>query len=241
MNSELQERLFDDMLTSALGECIEMEEPELLTEDEMRAAGLELPEVSARFYRKMNRFNRKRKRKLWLARNQKRVNALAATFLIVFIGFGIAACTVDAVRIPVQKFFVELGGYFAPLDGSEINIGNSSDDLVIPEEYAAYIPSYVPDGFSLVNVESQSSMITLEYENDSGDYYVLQFWPAAPDSFVDGENTQLSSVEIQGSRAVISAESDRLTITWMPDGRKYSVSGYLSEPEAIAILESVKK
>lgn len=240
MNSELQERLFDDMLTSALGECIEMEEPELLSEDEMRAAGMELPEVSPRFYRKMNRFNRKRKRKLWFARNQKRIHTIAAMFLIVFLIGGYALYNVDAVKIPIGNFFIELGGYFTSLDGNEIGILNPSDNLIIPAEYAEYMPSYVPYGFDLVDIETKDSMITLEYEKDSGDYYVLQFWFTSPDNFVDGEDAQLSSAEIQGSPAVVSTESGRLSITWMPNGHEYFIIGYISESEAIAILESTK-
>lgn len=241
MNSELQERLFDDMLISALGECIEMEDPELLSEDEMRAAGMELPEVSPRFYRKMNRFNRKRKKKLWFARNQKRINAIAATFLIVFLIGGYALYNVDAVRIPVQNFFFEMGGYFVTPDKEKTNVSDSSSDLTIPEEYAEYLPSYVLDGFHLVAIDELDSMIALDYQNDSEDFYKIKFWLTNPDSFVDGESAQISTVEIQGTSATIVKELSLVSITWTPNGHKYSIAGYITEADAISILESTGK
>ena len=59
MKDTSREELFDNMLRMALKEYIEDTEPELKTEDELREAGIPLPEFSSRFERRMNRQIRK--------------------------------------------------------------------------------------------------------------------------------------------------------------------------------------
>lgn len=250
MKKELKEQLFEDMIKAALQDELEEETSEIMTEEEMRAAGIEVPTFSREFERKMERMIRRRRREEWMQTNKKMLRNLAAVFLLVCLAGGTVISTVDAVRIPIKNFFLEIGGMFVQADDyiesarsetEEIipEVGLKAEEVVISEEYAEFMPTYVLEGYNLTYVIKEANNLMLEYSHPDGSFYMLQFCPEIPSNYVDGENANVETIEINGMQATIVKEENMIRVVYQNNNSQYILQGSMSQTEAIKILESI--
>lgn len=83
MNQNSDEKQRNEWLRSALQNC--PEEEELLTEEEMRARGIEPHSFSPDFEKKMNKLLKTQRRKEWLRKHGKE-GGLAAAIALLLLG-----------------------------------------------------------------------------------------------------------------------------------------------------------
>lgn len=236
MKDTSREELFDNMLRLALKEYIEDAEPELKTEDELREAGIPLPEFSFRFEHRMNRLIRKERRKEWWKKHGKSTKRLVASMILAVVIGGAAIFNVDAFRIPIVSFFMNLKE-----DHSVIAINGGESKPILSEKFQEYLPSYVLEGFAVSKVEEDADAFYVEYSNGEGKMYMLDFWMMASGRAIDTEKADLNEQDIQGYPAAISEKDGKIVVVWMPDEHEYNLSGGITRDEAIRILSSVKK
>lgn len=236
MKDTSREELFDNMLRMALKEYIEDTEPELKTEDELREAGIPLPEFSFRFEHRMNRLIRKERRKEWWKKHGKSTKRLVASMILAVVIGGAAIFNVDAFRIPIVSFFMNLKE-----DHSVIAINGGESKPILSEKFQEYLPSYVLEGFAVSKVEEDADAFYVEYSNGEGKMYMLDFKMTASNGAIDTEKADLDEQEIQRYPAVISKKNSQIVAVWIPAGHKYNLCGDITRDEAIRILSSVKK
>lgn len=236
MKDTSKEELFDNMLRMALKEYIEDTEPELKTESELKEAGIPLPEFSSRFEHRMNRLIRKEHRKEWWKKHGKSTKRLVASMILAVVIGGAAIFNVDAFRIPIVSFFMNLKE-----DHSVIEVNGGESKPILSKKFQEYLPSYVLEGFAVSKVEEDADAFYVEYSNGEGKMYMLDFKMTASSGAIDTEKADLDEQEIQRYPAVISKKDSQIVAVWMPAGHKYNLCGDITRDEAIRILSSVEK
>lgn len=165
----------------------------------------------------------------------------AAVFLLVCLtGLSFGAMRVEAIRLPLLGFFTgEKESYtqveFPSLENNETFRGEIQD----------YLPAWLPEGFRLESVEEDSRFIHGLIVNGEGEEEERVFLTATPRGgssvLLDRQGAEVTETEI-GTRGAFIARriSDQRVIVLMFDNRYvYTLTSYLSEEDAVAIMESI--
>lgn len=236
MKKELKEEMFDAMLRSAFHDHAATMEPELETEAELRAQGIEPHVFSTEFEREMKKLVKKTQRKTWRTGHRKGFQRAAAMFALVILTGSVLVTQVDAVRVPVMSFVISAHEKF-----SEIQVVDPGDTLELSEASNDYLPSYVPEGFFVEFVEEDKNTWIVQYSDGMGGYYSIDFYRSVVGSSMDTENATIKEKIINGYPALIIEKEGILTVDWCPDGNEYIISGTIPLEEICFILNSIEK
>ena len=80
----------------------------------------------------------------------------------------------------------------------------------------------------------------MEYIRGDDQFFVFQFWPEIPSSYVDGENADAEMIAINGMPATVVKEGDKIRMVLQKASAQYTLHGSVTEEEAKHILESIK-
>mgnify|MGYP002561641146 FL=1 len=106
-----------------------------------------------------------------------------------------------------------------------------------------YYPSYIPDGFEVINVENLSDQIFLiSFENKNNEYLTFEEMTEDAESNIDTENAQVYYTEIHGNTALVSVKADLTIVSWNEQNRILSVvfDGEVEE-DALKVAKSVTR
>ena len=106
-----------------------------------------------------------------------------------------------------------------------------------------YYPTYIPDGFEVINVENLSEQIFLiSFENKNNEYLTFEEMTEDAESNIDTENAQVYYTEIHGNTALVSAKADLTIVSWNEQNRILSVvfDGEMEE-DALKVAKSVTR
>lgn len=232
MKQNLQDEMFEVMLRNAFQDH---REEDLLTEEELRAQGVEPHQFSPEFERKTEKLIKRTGRKQWRETHRKGLRHLAAMLAVVFLTGGILITQVDALRVPIGNLIITIGERF-----SEIKADDSEQRTVLSEKFDSRLPTYMPEGYFVESVEEGKDDCTVFYRNDSDGYYSVLYYANVVDAAIDTENAEIFEQEIRGQSAVISEKNGKTIIVWYPNGHEYIIEGKISIDEMIFILESIE-
>ena len=106
-----------------------------------------------------------------------------------------------------------------------------------------YYPTYIPDGFEVINVENLSEQIFLiSFENKNNEYLTFEEMTEDAESNIDTENAQVYYTEIHGNTALVSVKADLTIVSWNEQNRILSVvfDGEVEE-DALKVAKSVTR
>lgn len=156
---------------------------------------------------------------------------VAAIMIVLMVGVGAAAATLQMVRIGVLKLQAETYP-----DRTSYSLAYTGNDVEVPESWTgSFYPSYIPEGFTfrsavtseVVYMDSRNRMLAFS-ENGAGssvDY--------------DTENASISTVRLNGAEATLIQKKDWVTIIWAANNRFFSVDMQGKVEEVLLVAESV--
>ena len=106
-----------------------------------------------------------------------------------------------------------------------------------------YYPTYIPDGFEVINVENLSEQIFLiSFENKNNEYLTFEEMTEDAESNIDTENARVYYTEIHGNTALVSVKADLTIVSWNEQNRILSVvfDGEMEE-DALKVAKSVTR
>lgn len=181
--------------------------------------------------RRLNRRLRRRNFRRHVSKTLPKAAKITASLLLVFyLGLTAAVATVDSVRVGLQNFFMRF-------EKTHVEIGFDPADspVEVPSEWECYYyPSYIPEGYTLTSIFSE----TVTYQKGSDE---LCFSDCSSDStvYLDSEDATIDSLTINGTAATLIEKAPWITIVWNMDNRCIIVEYTGSRDEAIRIAESV--
>lgn len=159
---------------------------------------------------------------------------------ILCIGLTTAFASNETFRVRVFSMFAEDHGQYTAVRLQE----DKQKAFDVPAEWEGmYCPTYIPDGFDVVNVENLSGQIFLiSFENQNGEYLIFKEMTEDTESNIDTENAQVYYTEIHGNTAMVSVKEDVTIVAWNEKDRIFAVivDGEVEEG-ALEVAKSVMR
>ncbi len=182
----------------------------------------------------MRKIFRKERKKSFFKKVSKYSKRAAVVFLAVIIMSGIAVYSVEAWRIRVLNFVIEMRQTHSEISFEENDIKGdsySSDEITL---------TYIPDGFTLEKRDIKENMLSLVFKGEEY-YFIFSMSDTTSTIGIDTENASVKKIKINGQDAFYSSNSNISFLVWHDESCSYTLSGTLGEREMVKVAESIKK
>lgn len=200
--------------------------------------GADMPEPEPREFSKeheaaMRKIFRKERKKLFLKKISKYSKRTAVFLLAVIVVSGVAVYSVEAWRIKVMNFVIEM-----KQSHSEINFGedNTKGDSYTSDEITL---GYIPEGFKIEKRDVRDDRVSLVFKGKNN-YFVFSMNNFTVSMAIDTENASVKKTTINGQEALFSSNSNVNILVWHDKEFSYTLSGTIVEKEIVKIAENVE-
>lgn len=193
------------------------------------------------------RMKKMMRRLRWISLKKQFFTVAPRTMRFAVAALGILCIGLTTAFASSETFRVRLFSMFAEDHGQYTAIGLREDEqkaFDVPNGWEGmYYPTYIPDGFEVINVESLSEQIFLiSFENKNNEYLTFEEMTEDAESNIDTENAQVYYTEIHGNTALVSVKADLTIVSWNDKNRIISVvfDGEMEE-DALKVAKSVTR
>lgn len=184
---------------------------------------------------KIKKISRMAKRAEHRSERKKRLLQAAACIVVFFGVSTVTIFSVDAFRIPVLSFFVDVRE-----KATQFRI-TTRDNFPLTEEFAEYEPTYLPEGFDIERINKTDEAISIMYSNGtSGEWYQIIFKNDPSSISFDTEDATTWETLIDGYKTIVVDKNGDLRVTMYADKTHILLTGTISWEEMKKILESIK-
>lgn len=227
---ELNERVFDELLKYASADYVENIDSQWPSGEEPDSEHT----FSQEFNKKMELiFAEQKKRERMIKIKQSLVKA-AVIVLLVLTASLFTVMTVDALRVKILNYFIE------KREKSTTYFMNSESPVVILNAQDIALPTYLPNGYSMVSDGVIDDYYIAIYKDDAENEFILEV--LAEDSIVgiDSEHVNVEHIKINNQPAEYYLKDKIGIISYIHNERIYVLSAPLDKDELIKIAESIK-
>ena len=193
------------------------------------------------------RMEKMMRRLRWISLKKQFFTVSPRTMRFAVAALGILCIGLTTAFASSETFRVRVFSMFAEDHGQYTAIGLREDEqkaFDVPNGWEGmYYPTYIPDGFEVINVENLSEQIFLiSFENKNNEYLTFEEMTEDAESNIDTENAQVYYTEIHGNTALVSAKADLTIVSWNEQNRILSVvfDGEVEE-DALKVAKSVTR
>ena len=230
------------LISKAMREIRDEEADSLLESSPKDQRYLEFLETS-----REKRMKKMMRRLRWISLKKQFFIVAPRTMRFAVAALGILCIGLTTVFASSETFRVRVFSMFAEDHGQYTAIGLREDEqkaFDVPNGWEGmYYPTYIPDGFEVINVENLSEQIFLiSFENKNNEYLTFEEMTEDAESNIDTENAQVYYTEIHGNTALVSAKADLTIVSWNEQNRILSVvfDGEVEE-DALKVAKSVTR
>lgn len=193
------------------------------------------------------RMKKMMRRLRWISLKKQFFTVVPRTMRFAVAALGILCIGLTTAFASSETFRVRVFSMFAEDHGQYTAIGLREDEqkaFDVPNGWEGmYYPTYIPDGFEVINVENLSEQIFLiSFENKNNEYLTFEEMTEDAESNIDTENAQVYYTEIHGNTALVSVKADLTIVSWNEQNRILSVvfDGEVEE-DALNVAKSVTR
>ena len=193
------------------------------------------------------RMEKMMRRLRWISLKKQFFTVVPRTMRFAVAALGILCIGLTTAFASSETFRVRVFSMFAEDRGQYTAIGLREDEqkaFDVPNGWEGmYYPTYIPDGFEVINVENLSEQIFLiSFENKNNEYLTFEEMTEDAESNIDTENAQVYYTEIHGNTALVSVKADLTIVSWNEQNRILSVvfDGEMEE-DALKVAKSVTR
>ena len=193
------------------------------------------------------RMEKMMRRLRWISLKKQFFTVVPRTMRFAVAALGILCIGLTTAFASSETFRVRVFSMFAEDHGQYTAIGLREDEqkaFDVPNGWEGmYYPTYIPDGFEVINVENLSEQIFLiSFENKNNEYLTFEEMTEDAESNIDTENAQVYYTEIHGNTALVSVKADLTIVSWKEQNRILSVvfDGEVEE-DALKVAKSVTR
>lgn len=230
------------LISKAMREIRDKEADSLLESSPEDQRYLEFLETS-----REKRMKKMMRRLRWISLKKQFFTVVPRTMRFAVAALGILCIGLMTAFASSETFRVRVFSMFAEDHGQYTAIGLREDEqkaFDVPNGWEGmYYPTYVPDGFEVINVENLSEQIFLiSFENKNNEYLTFEEMTEDAESNIDTENAQVYYTEIHGNTALVSVKADLTIVSWNEQNRILSVvfDGEVEE-DALKVAKSVTR
>lgn len=219
------DKIFDELIDEAASIAAEnlgknMPEPEAI-------------EFSKEHENSMRKIFRKERRKSLFKKIPKYSKRAAVFLLPVIVVSGVAVYSVEALRIKLMNFVVEMKQTHSEINFEEGTKGDTftSDEITL---------SYIPEGFKLEKSDVRENDVSLVFKGEEN-YFVFSMNSITSSIGIDTENASVKKIMINSQEALYSSNSNVNILVWHDEVIAFRLSGTIEEREMVRIAENIKK
>ena len=193
------------------------------------------------------RMEKMMRRLRWISLKKQFFTVMPRTMRFAVAALGILCIGLTTAFASSETFRVRVFSMFAEDHGQYTAIGLREDEqkaFDVPNGWEGmYYPTYIPDGFEVINVENLSEQIFLiSFENKNNEYLTFEEMTEDAESNIDTENAQVYYTKIHGNTALVSVKADLTIVSWNEQNRILSVvfDGEVEE-DALKVAKSVTR
>ena len=193
------------------------------------------------------RMDKMMRRLRWISLKKQFFTVVPRTMRFAVAALGILCIGLTTAFASSETFRVRVFSMFAEDHGQYTAIGLREDEqkaFDVPNGWEGmYYPTYIPDGFEVINVENLSEQIFLiSFENKNNEYLTFEEMTEDAESNIDTENARVYYTEIHGNTALVSVKADLTIVSWNEQNRILSVvfDGEVEE-DALKVAKSVTR
>lgn len=192
---------------------------------------------SRRFRRKMRALLRYERRTPYMRKAVRGIKTAAAVFAVIVSLTFCALMSVEAGRTRIIEIVVKLLSDATSLRVS-VDDGAPSDRVLRP-----VTPTYVPEGYRVVDEETDDTFHIIIYRNEEGiEFAYNQDLLMASEYLFDTEDADTKEIMIgsQEVQVIVKPSRDRSSVYWHDDNYFYSISAInIKYSELLKMAESV--
>ena len=193
------------------------------------------------------RMEKMMRRLRWISLKKQFFTVVPRTMRFAVAALGILCIGLTTAFASSETFRVRVFSMFAEDHGQYTAIGLREDEqkaFDVPNGWEGmYYPTYIPDGFEVINVENLSEQIFLiSFENKNNEYLTFEEMTEDAESNIDTENARVYYTEIHGNTALVSVKADLTIVSWNEQNKILSVvfDGEVEE-DALKVAKSVTR
>lgn len=233
--NDLTVSLVMEQYSSALSEQIQ-------TEMDLANDSVEFPaELDERCRELIRREGRKQKRKAVLHSTNRVLKSVAMFAIVVFAMGSFLFVTVDAVRMPIMKFYMEYMDGHVVIE-KEKNKNQTLANMTI--DYSDPLRGIIPVDYELIKVEGVSGqLLYATYENKYGNQILYKMDSANSTVQFDMENaTDFDILSMDGFDAICVVKDNQTRLFWMDNEKNKSfslIADEMAKEDLIQIAEAL--
>lgn len=193
-----------------------------------------LKEWFAEYSKELEKEANRRLRKMKL---KKYASRAAVVFLAILLSSTVVTMSVEAFRVRFLNWFIE-----SEKDHNRVEFESSNQVLELPGEWRNYYyPTYIPEGYFLIDANGNDLLKTILLTNDGGKLLLISQAKGNMGLNIDSEDTDTATITINDVEALLTEKSNQITITWAYQGVIFTVEGEEDINIMIQISEKLKK
>jgi hypothetical protein len=199
-------------------------------------------EALRKFNKQLNTHFKKKKNYAAKERRLRIFNRAAVAILVVIVILFTTVASVQALRIRVLNFFMDINPKYTSFHLKESNNNSSSQNPAI-NWAKAYVPTYIPSGYKISNSTNSKSLKRIIFENEQNKDSLIIYMELseAHSPAVDTENASVfKKVNINGHEGTLVIKNSIVTIVWQVDNSLFTIQAPISEEIAIKMAQGVK-
>ena len=168
------------------------------------------------------------------------LNKAAIAMLIMLVILGASVMTVQAVRVRVLNFLMNIQQEYTSFQLKDSGSGSEDDGTTI-DWHQTYVPTYIPDGYEVSATSQNENYKKIEFTNSQGLLLTYMELGEGNKSQLDTEEASVfETININGHEGTMVVKNSLATVIWSMDERMFMIRGQIEKNIAIKMAEGVK-
>jgi len=170
----------------------------------------------------------------------KTLNRVAVVVLIVLAVLFTSVITVQAVRVRVLNFWMDIKPEYTSFQLKESGGDSDGSDIAI-NWHKAYAPTYIPAGYEVSDIFDGELIRKIEFKNAQGLLITYMELSESSKPALDTENASVfETININGHEGTLVVKNSLATIIWAMNDRIFIMQGQIEKDIVIKMAEGVK-
>lgn len=243
MQKKLFEEYEDSLFRLVMHETAEIEGKALLDEREILKndpAFVPSEEAVQRFSSQLDNILKRKKANALRQKTIKILNRSAVAMLIVIILLFTTVASVQAIRVKVLNFFMDIQPKYTSYQVNENGNGSGNGEPVV-NWTKAYVPTYIPEGYKVNSSSNSETFKKIVFGNHQGMIIIYTELNEGSIAQSDTENAStFKEISINGHNGTLAEKNSTVTIVWEMEDHIFTINAPTDQETAIKIAESVK-
>lgn len=170
------------------------------------------------------------------------LNKAAIAMLIVLVILGASVMTVQAVRVRVLNFLMDIQQEYTSFQFKDSSSGSEGGGTPV-DWHQAYVPTYIPDGYKVCAATKNEQSKIIEFKNPQGTSITYMELTQDSKTQLDTENASaFEAVSINGHEGTIAVKNSLVSIIWAMNDHMFMIRGKIKIEKDLAVkmAEGVK-